>query len=753
MLLLNRIGCRMIAVKNSRYTVVRSSLCRYPTFRQFASTSTSYNDVKNTHQRDKLHIGFASLSNTLPFDPPDNNTESKQQLVGDTELDTQATIMLTALRGGVTKFDTPSPPTIESNKVLPPSNANSITCWNANRQSEVQLAKSLDQAWNALLEEDDNEANHVLNDNDDTVVTIASRLGYRSAVVLSDEEVHDAMDNADINDCQEREGKFTGDARVGMLFAGKETTTTQDNEDTSDEEEAQSAVVLVHNLSKEYVLHSLRTSPLVQQYKLNTESSSDASKKKFELISLAHNPETQMAAYLLSNHQLNDGSTLASQAHAYMKQCMTSAFVGHESAVKEGLIDGYGVDSNGLSLPESHDMYFDWRDVLECAVDAYLEVHGDDVKGRSSLRVIRLPGNILETRGLSVANETSSFFGGDGESNSPSEEGLPSFTDDESDPKVIQKQKLRKLRNLLPKNLDVNVTRPLTAYPFGGTGFSPSSTPGLAENGESTLSSTPPLFLNGEKNDDSNSSSTTDGKYIDATHPIRLLDCQIERDDGSLIWTNDHYTLYGLRPAAYQPILNAALSRFDADEILEASRERELTVEEKETLDACKLLRDLIHDLDASLDTMKSFAAYEEYLVKVAVPLMYGSFEELDEESSTLLQLFFKVHGMAVRMVVARWTRDLVLAGHKNVDSAALDDKKEDDNARDVGQEKAIEVIWKRFGFDFNGGYNIPDDVTLQEFALKSLLKDKRGVVVGCSRPEHVLEAFKSADTSGDEKN
>ena len=292
-----------IAVQSSRDIAVRSFLSRQHTIRQFASTSTAYNDIKNTHQRDKLHIGFASLSNTLPFDPSDNNTESnKQQLVGDTELDTQATIMLTALRGGVTKFDIPAPPKIESNKVLPPSNANSITCWNANRQSEVQLSKSFDQAWNALLEEDDTEAQHVLNDNG-TVITIASRLGYRSAVVLSDEEVHDAMDNTDINDSQEREDKFTGDARVGMLFAGKE-------EDDESVGEAQSAVVLVHNLSKDYVLHSLRTSPLVQQYKLNTESSSDAP-KKIELISLAHNPETQMAAYLLSNHQANDGSTLA----------------------------------------------------------------------------------------------------------------------------------------------------------------------------------------------------------------------------------------------------------------------------------------------------------------------------------------------------------------------------------------------------------------------------------------------------------
>ena len=85
-----------------------------------------------------------------------------------------------------------------------------------------------------------------------------------------------------INDSQEREDKFTGDARVGMLFAGKE-------EDDESVGEAQSAVVLVHNLSKDYVLHSLRTSPLVQQYKLNTESSSDTPKKKVELISLSHN--------------------------------------------------------------------------------------------------------------------------------------------------------------------------------------------------------------------------------------------------------------------------------------------------------------------------------------------------------------------------------------------------------------------------------------------------------------------------------
>ena len=75
---------------------------------------------------------------------------------------------------------------------------------------------------------------------------------------------------------------------------------------------------------------------------------------------------------------------------------------------------------------------------------------------------------------------------------------------------------------------------------------------------------------------------------------------------------------------------------------------------------------------------------------------------------------------------------------------------------KDKDQERAIAEIWQSYGFgDFNGGYNVPEVVTLQEFALKHLLqKDAvKGVVVGCSRPEHVLEALRAADTSGSEDN
>ena len=58
---------------------------------------------------------------------------------------------------------------------------------------------------------------------DDITTTVTCRLGYRSAVVLSDVDVKDAMDIStnSRSDCQEWEGKCVEDARMGMLFAGK----------------------------------------------------------------------------------------------------------------------------------------------------------------------------------------------------------------------------------------------------------------------------------------------------------------------------------------------------------------------------------------------------------------------------------------------------------------------------------------------------------------------------------------------------
>ena len=616
---------------------------------RWSSTSSSYD------HRSKLHVGFASsLFDSPPLTSNDGESSTDAPIIE---------TMLTAIRSGVSNFDCPAPPS--------PMNAGVTSCWRANRESEVRIITALEHA----LEKSTNDGTNRCQ----LGVSLTSRLGYRSALISSSIDRRSKM--AD-NDRNEAEGTFDGDSRAG-------TTTTEH-------------VALVHNLSEDYVLHSLQTSPLVQKYRDNDNISSRD--KTIQLVSLAHNPETQIAAFLSSKPT----ATIES-ARAHMKRRLTSAFVGYEIAVDRGWIDTYGVDSNGLGLPDSHDMHINWRDVLECAAEAYLEASvrcGDDRKygrGRSSCVVIRLPGNLLETRGLMVAEEIRAFL---------------SAVADDSDKGPLSDE-LQRVRDALPGSVDVIMTRPLSAYPHGGTGWGSDSEGGSLHN-------------------------------VDASNPIRLVDYLVDPivevvstgNQPTQIWTNEHYSKYGVRPVAYQSILNTALSHFDADEILEVSHDRELTAEERETLDGCKLLRDMIHDLDASLDSTRSFDAYEAHLINFAVPLIHGTFEELDEESARILQLFFRAHGMAARLAVARWTRDMVLAGWKT--------KKDGDKSKkDPEKETAISHLWKTLGFDnFDGGYDLPDDITLQEFALKQLLKDDavRGVVIGCSNHEHVSEAIRAAD-------
>jgi len=317
----------------------------------------------------------------------------------------------------------------------------------ANRIAERRIASALDRA----LDMTSDSRRGAVGNGRDGVVTLTSRLGFRMATTppaaggAADDGT--AADDGGEYDRDEGEGTFEGDSRVG-------TTTTSDG------------AVLVHNLGEDYVLHSLRTSPLVRRYRLNDDVDGSSSARddgtRIRLISLAHDPETQVAARLSS-------TTTVELARERMRRRLTSAFVGYEVAVSRGWIDGYGVDSNGLGLPETHDMHVDWRDVLGCAADAYLEAstarRGADgvggFDGRSSLRVIRLPGNLLETRGLAVADEIRSFMVG-----SPT-----SVADDNDDDTARRKERrLRTMRDALPESLDVIVTRPLAAYPHGGTG-------------------------------------------------------------------------------------------------------------------------------------------------------------------------------------------------------------------------------------------------------------------------------------------
>lgn len=193
-----------VAYVGSRQSI-RCCVVSLPPRCRLISSTPSLCAADNKHRK-KLHIGFSSLSNTLPFDEPSNNSGK----VGDKELDPRASIMLTALRGGVSSFDCPAPPLLEKNTVQ-------SNCWLANRQSEINIGNAFDQAWEALLEEDDGEAIRAM----DGSATISMRCGYRAAVVLSEEQANDVKNDIATDDCQEREGKFHGDARVNILFAGR----------------------------------------------------------------------------------------------------------------------------------------------------------------------------------------------------------------------------------------------------------------------------------------------------------------------------------------------------------------------------------------------------------------------------------------------------------------------------------------------------------------------------------------------------
>merc|ERR1740139_1346155 len=84
-------------------------------------------------------------------------------------------------------------------------------------------------------------------------------------------------------------------------------------------------------------------------------------------------------------------------------------------------------------------------------------------------------------------------------------------------------------------------------------------------------------------------------------HPTDLVDAslQLPGRPGSTgpppppRWTHEMVSV-----PQYQGALNATMSHFDAGELIAAAVDRELTREERETLDGCKILQDLVRSLD-----------------------------------------------------------------------------------------------------------------------------------------------------------
>lgn len=253
----------------------------------------------------------------------------------------------------------------------------------------------------------------------------------------------------------------------------------------------------------------------------------------------------------------------------------------------------------------------------------------------------------------------------------------------------------RKLRAELP-SLDIMAIRPLTCYPDLGTGTG---------------------------------------------HPFRLVDYSLpslhenplgpfEQESSAVPSSSVQYTneMTGV-PTIYQIALQTAMSHFDAEELLEIKQSRDLTMEERETLDGCKLVQSMIHDLDADLEHIRSFAAHEEELYSRIIPLLYDTFEAMDDRTSEVLSAFFAAYAVAVRYAIAKNTRQVLQHGEGSVGKTRKD-------------TMTSTVTYP----------DIPKSMTLQEYALRHMLADKTfsRVIIGASTMQDFKHQTKLIEEIGD---
>lgn len=189
-----------------------------------------------------------------------------------------------------------------------------------------------------------------------------------------------------------------------------------------------------------------------------------------------------------------------------------------------------------------------------------------------------------------------------------------------------------------------------------------------------------------------------------------------------LRYTND---MTGI-PAIYQMTLQAAMSHFDAEELLELKQERELNMEERETLDGCKLMQSMIHDLDNQLVDIRSFAAHEDELYGRIIPLIHDTFEMMDDKTSDVLQAYFAAYAVAVRYAIAKKTREVLKEG-------------------ETGNNKSTGITYP----------DIPQSMTLQDYALRHMLAERcfDRIVIGASTMQdfdHQTQLMEAID-SGEE--
>ena len=452
-------------------------------------------------------------------------------------------------------------------------------------------------------------------------VTFLLRIGYRTiggeTATNTKKDPTSIMD--EINPTNSKE-KVTDRPHVPVLLphdvqVDGDSNNDNDSTDTLLDETEPSSPKVLHNIGSEWITTALETSPLVKLAQ---------SHPNVHIVALLHNPEVQ--AMLLS-----------SSRQERIQQRLADAFMALETMVrdKNHVVDGYGVVSNGMSLPTDHPLHLAHTTVIAAAMQAKEQLSLSPTESLA-LQVVEFPANLLETKGFDVAHKLKDFV----------------KEKTTTDPTLSQ--------------LQVYTLRPLTCYPDLGTG---------------------------------------------SGHPFILADYLLPATmEKKLQWS--HTIDIDTPPDVYTIALRTAMSHFDAEILLEKkSRGEELSPEERETLDGCKLMQSLLHDVDAGLEKVRSFQAHEDELYNKIIPLIHDTFESYDEETANVLQSFFGAYTLAVRHAIARNTRKLLVQGETGSNIPK---------------------------------YDIPEDERLQEFALRYVFEtggdsiDK--VIVGCAKAEHVLD-------------
>lgn len=221
-------------------------------------------------------------------------------------------------------------------------------------------------------------------------------------------------------------------------------------------------------------------------------------------------------------------------------------------------------------------------------------------------------------------------------------------------------------------------------------------------------------------------------------YPFLLLDYQLPATmDKVLTWSNE----MNQYPQVYDVAYKTALRHFDAQQILDKQAEAIakgssaiLSVEERETLDGCKLLQSLFHDLDQGLATVRSYQQYEDDLITKIVPLIRDTFESYDDETASVIQSYFGAYSVAVKYAVAKNTRQLVLQQGEKDDSIQNDSTKQE-IVDLLTPQKRLQELALQFILDKKDN----DDMKIN-------LIDK--VMVGCTEPWQIADILKIASSN-----